>query len=100
MINSEIHVGRWQVSYDSAKDFLEIWLGRNCDARKIEHEEGLTVSKELGSPRAIGISIEDYENNFRVLPDVSWVKGKGLPQDLLNLILSRPSFDLGSKRLS
>ena len=92
-------VGRWQISYDSAKDFLEIWFGRDRDARKIEHEEGLAVSKELGSPRAIGISIEDYENNFRVLPDVSWVKGKGLPQDLLNLLLSRPSFNSGPKRL-
>jgi hypothetical protein len=87
------HIGRMLISYDRTKDFLQIWLGSNRDARRFEHEEGLTVSKELHTSRAIGLSIEDYENNFRALPDLSWLRGKGLPQDLLNLVLGRPSFN-------
>jgi hypothetical protein len=71
MISLEIQIGRFQISYDFTRDFLEVWFGRNRDARGVKHEEGLTVSKELGSPRAVGITIEDYENNFRALPDLS-----------------------------
>ena len=42
MIGPEIHIVRLQISYDSTKDLLEIWLGANRDTRKFEHEEGLT----------------------------------------------------------
>jgi hypothetical protein len=92
MASQETRIGRLQICYDPAKDVLEIWLGNNRDARNFEHEEGLTVWKELRTPRAMGLCIEDYENNFRALPDISWLRGKGLPRDLLNCVLDRPCF--------
>ena len=100
MASQEARFGRLQICYDPAKDFLEIWLGNNRDARTFEHEEGLTVWKERCTPRAIGVSIEDYQNNLRALPDISWLKGKGLPQDLLNYILNRPCLAAAPKRIS
>jgi hypothetical protein len=52
MATSEILSGRLQICYDAARDGLEIWLGNNRDARTFEHEEGLSVWRELCTPRA------------------------------------------------
>jgi hypothetical protein len=47
----------------------------------IEEEQGFLLRKDPQSGETVGVTILDYEEHFRQLPNLSWLSTKPLPKD-------------------
>ena len=85
-----VHVGQFQLSYDRDADVLYIAIGYSRPAYTDEDEQGLLIRKDPKSGETVGVTILDYEEHFRQLPDLSWLVTKSLPEELVVYLRERP----------
>lgn len=79
-----------KLSYDRDADVLYISIGSPRDAYTYEEEHGLLLRKDPRTGETAGVTILDYEEHFRHLPDLSWLATKPLPKDLIEYLQKRP----------
>ena len=84
-------VGQFELSYDRDADVLYISIGTPRPAYTYEEEEGLLLRKEPRSKEVVGVTILDYEEHFRRLPDLTWLATKPLPEELIAYLQERPT---------
>ena len=90
MATSVTHVGQFQLSYDRDADVLYVAIGSPRPAYTDEDEQGLLIRKDAKSGETVGVTILDYEEHFRQLPDLSWLTSKPLPEELVAYLRERP----------
>ena len=86
-----MRVGQFELSYDRAADVLDILIGSPCHAHTYEEEQGLLIRKDPKTGETVGVTILDYEEHFRQLPDLSWLATKSLPEELIAYLRERPA---------
>jgi len=86
-------IGKIQVLYDAENDVLYISLGEPCAALSLPDDEGLLLVRvDPQIHDVIGLTILDYEQQFRRFPlDLTWLKGKPVPIEILIFVQNRPS---------
>jgi uncharacterized protein YuzE len=84
-------VGQFKLSYDQDADVLYISIGSPRPAHIYEEEWGLLIRKDPKTGETVGVTILDYEELFRKLPDLSWLVTKSLPEELLAYLWERPA---------
>jgi uncharacterized protein YuzE len=72
MAASVTHIGQFELSYDRDADVLYISIGSPRPAHTYEEEQGLLIRKDPRTGETVGVTILDYEEYFRQLPDLSW----------------------------
>lgn len=90
MAASIIHVGQFELSYDRDADVLYVSIGSPHPAYTDEDEQGLLIRRDPKSGETVGVTILDYEEHFRQLPDLSWLATKPLPEELVAYLRERP----------
>ncbi len=90
MAASVTHVGQFQLSYDRDADVLYVAIGSPRPAYRDEDEQGLLIRRDPKSGETVGVTILDYEEHFRQLPDLSWLATKPLPEELVAYLRERP----------
>lgn len=83
-------IGQFELSYDRDADVLYISIGAPRPAHTYEEEEGVLLRRDPTSQEVVGVTILDYEEHFRRLPDLSWLETKPLPQELIAYLRGRP----------
>jgi uncharacterized protein YuzE len=91
MAASVTHVGQFELSYDRDADVLYISIGSPRPAHTYEEEQGLLIRKDPRTGETVGVTILDYEEYFRQLPDLSWLVTKPLPEELIAYLRERPA---------
>jgi uncharacterized protein YuzE len=85
-------VGNLWVNYDDAADVLYLSMGEPKPAVTHEDEDDdsllIRVDPQTGKP--VGITILEYHSRFRLLPDISWLKTRDLPSEMVSYLDSRP----------
>src|SRR5262245_37302576 len=99
MAASVTHVGQFQLSYDRDADVLYVSLGSLRFTYTNEDEQGFLIRKDPKSSETVGVTILDYEEHFRQLPDLYWLATKPLRRrpdclsvrmpNIAHLVLSR-----------
>jgi uncharacterized protein YuzE len=84
-------IGSLEVLYDQEADVLYLSVGPPKPSSIIEDQEGLLIQRDLTTGEVVGATVLDYQQRFRGLPDLSWILGLQLPQDLTNFLLRRPA---------
>ena len=91
MAASVTRIGQFELSYDRDADVLYISIGSPRPAYTYEEEQGLLLRKDPKSGEIVGVTILDYEEHFRQLPDLSWLATKPLPEELIAYLRQRPA---------
>ena len=91
MAASVTHVGQFELSYDRDADVLYVSIGSPRPAHTYEEEQGLLIRKDPRTGETVGVTILDYEEYFRQLPDLSWLATKPLPEELVAYLRERPA---------
>ncbi len=86
-----MRVGQFELSYDRDADVLYISIGSPRLAHTYEEEQGLLIRKDPKTGETVGVTILDYEEHFRQLPDLSWLASKSLPEELIAYLRERPA---------
>ena len=86
-----MRAGQFELSYDRDADALYISIGSPRPAHTYEEEQGLLIRKDPKTGETIGVTILDYEEHFRQLPDFSWLATKSLPEALIAYLRERPA---------
>jgi uncharacterized protein YuzE len=81
-----------EVSYDRDGDVLYLSLGDPRPAVTRGEKNGLLVRTDPETHQVVGLTVLDYEKNFRQLADVSWVEEQSLPDEIVDLLKRRPQF--------
>ncbi len=84
-------MGHLHVSYNADGDVLYISIGEPRAALTVTDDEGLLIRRDPETYDIVGITILDYEQRFRRLPDVAWLESKSLPEELLDFVQRRPA---------
>ena len=84
-------IGSLEVLYDQEADVLYLSVGSPKPSSIIEDQEVLLIQRDLTTGEVVGATVLDYQQRFRGLPDLSWILGLRLPQDLTNFLLRRPA---------
>ena len=84
-------VEQFELSYDRDADVLYISIGAPRPAHTYEEEQGLLIRKDPKTGETVGVTILDYEEHFRQLPDFSWLATKSLPKELIAYLRERPA---------
>ena len=84
-------VEQFELSYDRDADVLYISIGSPRPAHAYEEEQGLLIRKDPKTGETVGVTILDYEEHFRQLPDFSWLATKSLPEELIAYLRERPA---------
>jgi uncharacterized protein YuzE len=79
-----------QFSYDRDADVLYISIGSPRPAVSKEDGEGLLIRRDPDSGEVVGLTVLDYAEHFRALPDLSWLAQLGLPEELSKFLRERP----------
>jgi len=82
-------IGSLEVLYDQEADVLYLSVGPPKPSSIVEDQEGLLIQRDLSSGEVVGATILDYQQRFRELPELSWILGLRLPQDLTDFLLRR-----------
>jgi uncharacterized protein YuzE len=82
-------IGSLEVLYDQEADVLYLSVGPPKPSSIIEDQEGLLIQRDLSTGEVVGATVLDYQQRFRELPDLSWILGLRLPQDLTDFLLRR-----------
>jgi uncharacterized protein YuzE len=82
-------IGSLEVLYDQEADVLYLSVGPPKPSSIIEDQEGLLIQRDLTTGDVVGATVLDYQQRFRELPDLSWILGLRLPQDLTDFLLRR-----------
>jgi uncharacterized protein YuzE len=82
-------IGNLEVLYDQEADVLYLSVGPPKPSSVIEDQEGLLIQRDLTTGDVVGATVLDYQQRFRELPDLSWILGLRLPQDLTDFLLRR-----------
>jgi uncharacterized protein YuzE len=82
-------IGSLEVLYDQEADVLYLSVGPPKPSSVIEDQEGLLIQRDLTTGDVVGATVLDYQQRFRELPDLSWILGLRLPQDLTDFLLRR-----------
>ena len=90
MATSVTHVGQFELSYDRDADVLYIAIGSPRPAYTHEEEQGLLIRKDPRTGETVGVTILDYEEYFRQLPDLAWLATKPLPGELIAYLREHP----------
>ena len=90
MAVSVIHVGQFALSYDRDADVLYVSIGSPHPAYTDENEQGVLIRRDPKSGETVGVTILDYEEHFRQLPDLSRLGTKPLPEELIAYLRERP----------
>ena len=61
---------------------------------RYEEEQGVLLRKDPKSGEIVGVTILDYEEHFRQLPDLSWLATKPLPEELIAYLRQRPTLHI------
>lgn len=95
-----MRVGQFELSYDRDADVLYISIGSPRPAHTYEEEHRLLLRKDPRTGEIVGVTILDYEEHFRHLPDLSWLTTKPLPEELIAYLQERPMLHSWDLRLS
>jgi len=90
MAASVTRLGQFELSYDRDADVLCISIGSPRPAHTEEEEQGLLIRKDPRTGETVGVTILDYDEHFRQLPDLSWLATKLLPEELIVYLRERP----------
>jgi uncharacterized protein YuzE len=82
-------IGNLEVLYDQEADVLYLSVGPPKPSSIIEDQQGLLIQRDPKTGEVVGVTVLDYQQRFRELPDVSWILGLRLPQDLTDFLLRR-----------
>ena len=85
-----IKVGKLWVIYDEASDVLYLSVGKPEPAVTYEDTEGLLVRKDPQTGKTVGVTILSYGRHFRHLQDLSWLRTRDLPADVIQYLQDRP----------
>jgi uncharacterized protein YuzE len=87
-----ITVGKLWVSYDDTTDVLYLSVGEPREARTHEDEDddSLLIRRDPRTGETIGVTVLEYYQRFRNLPDLSWLGTRGLPAELVAYLQERP----------
>ncbi|MBI3304410.1 MAG: DUF2283 domain-containing protein [Deltaproteobacteria bacterium] len=91
MAASVTRLGQFELSYDRDADVLYISISSPRLAHTCEEEQGLLIRKDPKTGETVGVTILDYEETFRWLPDLSWLATKSLPEELIAYLRERPA---------
>jgi len=86
-----MRVGQFKLSYDRDADVLYIPIGSPRPAHTYEEEQGLLIRKDPRTGETVAVTILDYEEHFRQLPDLSWLATKPLSEELIAYLRERPA---------
>ena len=86
------NIDQVEVSYDPDGDVLYLSIAEPQAALTRGEANGLLVRTDPQTHRVVGLTVLDYEKKFRQLDDVSWVEQQSLPDELVELLKSRPQF--------
>lgn len=84
-----------QCSYDRDADVLYVSVGSPRAASTEELDFGVLLRRDTATGEIVGVTVLDYAEHFRRLPDVSWLQGIGLPQQLESFLRDRPVVTAG-----
>jgi uncharacterized protein YuzE len=87
-----IRVGNLWVDYDDSTDVLYLSIGepRPAVTHEDEDDDNLLIRKDPQTGETVGVTILEYYNRFRLLPDLSWLATRGLPSEVLRYLKDRP----------
>lgn len=87
-----IRVGNLWVNYDHSSDVLYLSIGepRPAVTHEDEGDDNLLIRKDPQTGETVGVTILEYYNRFRLLPDLSWLATRGLPPEVLRYLKDRP----------
>jgi uncharacterized protein YuzE len=90
--NMAIRVGKLWVDYDDSADVLYLSIGepRPAVTHEDEDDDNLLIRKDPQTGETVGVTILEYYNRFRLLPDLSWLATRGLPPEVLRYLEDRP----------
>jgi hypothetical protein len=84
-------LGNLMISYDRSADVLYVSQGDPQPALTSETRDGVLVRRNPKTGETIAVTVLDYENRFRHLIDVSWLRTLRLPPDLYEYLLEHPA---------
>ena len=90
MAASVTHVGQFQLSYDRDTEVRYVTIGSPRPAYTDEDEQEVLIRRDPKSGKMVGVTILDYEEHFRQLPDLSWLATKPLPEELIAYLRECP----------
>lgn len=87
-----IRIGQLWVSYDDSTDVLYLSIGEPQPAitHEDENDDNVLIRTDPKTGNTVGVTILEYYNRFRLLPDISWLNTRGLPVEMLSYLSERP----------
>jgi hypothetical protein len=84
-------IGHLRIQYNRDGDVLYVSIGEPRAANTLPDDEGVLIRQDPKTHEIVGVTILDYEERFRHLPDLAWLETKSLPSELLDFLHRRPS---------
>ena len=75
--------------YDSEGDVLYLSVREASFSDAFKQRDGLLIDVDRENKEVIGVTVLNYEEKFRKLPDLSWVRTLQLPHALTDFLTER-----------